>query len=251
VLALAAAGRRRSAKARRLLARRFAAAAAALAFALFASVAGAEISGSASIVSDYRYRGVTLSGKKPAAQVGVSYDHALGFFAGAFASTIRLTPPYGPGLLSSAYSGYAWRLPSGITLEAGGDYFWFDDAARYNYGEVFAGVGNDSVSVRLHYSQRYWGFASDSLYAEINYAQPLVDPVRLIAHAGFLRLGSDTFYASGSDRRVLDAQIGIAADFDLFRVQVAWVGISRANAASGIMHTTSTNTVTLTLSRAF
>src|SRR6266508_589758 len=61
--------------------------------ALFASVAAAQISGTVNLVSDYRYRGTSLSDDKPAAQLGLTYDDASGWYAGLSASTVRYAEP--------------------------------------------------------------------------------------------------------------------------------------------------------------
>ena len=226
-------------------------AAATLLFFVVASGSSAQISGTASVLSDYRYRGITLSGKKPAAQLGVTYDDPLGWYVGAFGSTTQFTPPLGSGSQAMVFAGFASRLPSGISLEAGGDYSMFDNAARYNYGEAFFGMTSENLSARVHYSPRYYGLRSNAVYGEINYAQPLIDRVRLFLHAGFLRAGEDSGYGSGPDRRIWDGRIGCGVEFDLFHLELAWVGISRANAAYRLTRTTSSNTFVLTISRAF
>src|SRR5512144_21045 len=87
-----------------------------------AGSAAAQLSGTVAAVTDYRYRGVTFSDRRPAAQAGLTYDDASGWYAGAFASTVRLDPP-GPAtsnFQAIAYGGYAARLESGVSLEAGG-----------------------------------------------------------------------------------------------------------------------------------
>ena len=225
--------------------------AATLLFFVFTSGSSAQISGTASVLSDYRYRGITLSGRQPAAQLGVTYDDPLGWYVGAFGSTTRFTPPLGSGSQAMVFAGFASRLASGISLEAGGNYSMFDNAARYNFGETYLGVAGENLSARVHYSPRYYGQRSNAVYGEINYSQALIERVRLLAHAGFLRTGSDSGYGSGSDRRIWDARIGCGIEFDLFHLELAWVGISRANAAYRLTQSTSSNTFVLTLSRAF
>ncbi|MDP3169096.1 MAG: TorF family putative porin, partial [Polaromonas sp.] len=38
--------------------------------------------------TDYRYRGISQSGKKPAINGGIDYAHSSGFYLGTWASTI-------------------------------------------------------------------------------------------------------------------------------------------------------------------
>jgi uncharacterized protein (TIGR02001 family) len=225
--------------------------AAALGLCAFATAASAQFSGTATVVSDYRYRGITLSGKRPAAQLGVTYDNPVGWYVGAFGSTVRFLPPVDATTQATAFAGFASRVSSGVSIEAGGDYSVFDDASRYNYGNVYLGIATENISGRIYYSPRYFGLAASAVYAEINYTHTLVDRLRWFAHGGFLRTSADTFYAQSSDRRYVDGRIGLGVDFDQFQAELAWVGISRAYAGYRITNSTSQNTVMLTLSRAF
>jgi uncharacterized protein (TIGR02001 family) len=229
--------------------------AATLLFCVLATGVSAQVSGTASVVSDYRYRGITLSDQKPAAQIGLSYDGPLGWYAGAFASTVRLAPPAGPGIQAMVFTGFASSLPSGISIEAGGDYSVFSGASGYNYGETYLGVARENLSARIYYSPRYYGQRANAWYGEINGAQPLIDPVRLLVHVGYLSSHSTYPYGPQVEQHPLDWRIGIGADIDLFHFEVAWVGIRTANSIANVGYlitgSTSPNTVVLTLSRQF
>src|SRR5262245_25036682 len=108
--------------------------AAALLLCAAAESASAQLSGTLAGVTDYRYRGVTFSDRRPAAQAGLTYDDASGWYAGAFGSTVRLDPPGGASskFQAIAYAGYAMRLGSGVSLEVGGDYAAFAGASGLN-----------------------------------------------------------------------------------------------------------------------
>ena len=73
---------------------------------LFTATARADWSGSIALVSDYRFRGISLTDGQPALQAGVAYDHPTGLFAGLFASNVDLDPG-GSGLGGQVYGGYA------------------------------------------------------------------------------------------------------------------------------------------------
>ena len=188
----------------------------------------AQVSGSASLLSDYRYRGVSLSDNRPAAQLAVAYDHASGWYGGAFASTVQIGSPTSRELQAVAFGGYASRMPSGLSFEAGADYSAFTGGQIYNYGEVYVGIASDKVSTRLYYAPRYFG-QSDAIYGEINASQEMFDRVRLIAHCGALRNSSQYSYGRPVDQYVFDASVGVVFDFDQFSAQLSWVGISSLN----------------------
>jgi uncharacterized protein (TIGR02001 family) len=219
--------------------------------ALISTHASAQISGSVSLVSDYRYRGVSLSHGDPAAQIAVAYDDAQGWYAGAFASTIRLAAPSDRGAQAIAFVGYAKQLPSGVSFEVGADYAAFTGARGYDYPEAYCGFAFENVSGRLYYAPRYFGSDGGAVYGELNGAQRINDRVRLLAHVGILQITGGNPYNGWPDHRVFDARAGVGIDFDPFNVQVSWVGISAASAAYPITGTRSRNGVVLTLSRSF
>lgn len=63
---------------------------------------GVELRGEASVVSDYRFRGVSLSSGEPAVQGGIEAERR-GWVAGAWASTAQ--NPNGPGAELGLYAG--------------------------------------------------------------------------------------------------------------------------------------------------
>jgi hypothetical protein len=85
------------------------------------------------------------------------------------------------------FGGYALRLPSGVSVEAGGDYSVFTNAHGDDYGELFIGAATENFSARIYYSPRYFGQSSNAVYGEVNASLPLFDRLQLIAHVGVLK----------------------------------------------------------------
>ena len=222
----------------------------ALWFLFFSADVFAQFSGSASLLSDYRFRGVSLSHNRPAAQFAVAYDDASGWYGGAFASTVQLFYPTRELQLVS-FVGYARRMPSGLSWEAGADYSAVTGPLSYSYPEVYVGIASENVSARLYYAPRYFGQDSNVLYGEINASQPLIDRVRVLAHGGVLRNKAEGAYGVQLDRHVFDASVGVALDFDQFNVLLSWVGISSMNTLYPVTGLRRKNGAVLTLSRSF
>lgn len=198
---------------------------------LFASAVHAQVSGSVAVVSDYRYRGVSLSDHQPALQLSIAYDHADGWYAGAFASSVQRAQGAdgadGAAHLVS-YLGYARRLRNGLSWEAGAEYAALVGASRYDYPEVYIGLASDHLSGRL-YVARYSGAASPAVYAEFNGAHPLSEHTRLLGHLGWL-YRSDSGGADPDPQRPLDPQrlrfdlrAGLGITLSGFDLQMAWV----------------------------
>lgn len=228
--------------------------AAGLALLAIAADALAQLSGTAGVVSDYRYRGVSLSGNDPAAQAGVNYDDASGWYAGAFASTARSPIDGRHGAQAIFSGGYATRLTSGLSVEMGADYSVLTAISSYDYAEVFAGFAFRELSGRLYYSPRYFGRDSKAVYAEANFAHPLQDNVRVLAHAGALRADADVHqgYAyRGVTGPQFDAAAGIAVDWQGFNVQLTWVQVNHVGGAYAFDAASRRRGAVLSVSRSF
>src|SRR5574337_1016402 len=128
--------------------------------------AWAQLSGSLGIVSDYRYRGVSLSDGKPAAQLGVAYDGAGGWYAGAFASTADFGRPARADVQLLPYAGYADSLFPGLAWAVGLSYAAFLRSHDYDYPELYWGLATDRLRARLRSEERRVGEDRRALRSE-------------------------------------------------------------------------------------
>lgn len=219
---------------------------------LFAFEASAQVSGSLSLVSDYRFRGDSLSDEQPAAQLNVVYDHSSGWYAGAFGSTIRLASQSGRNLQVLSYGGYARRARSGLSWEVGADYSAFSGLSDYNYAEVYSGIASDNVSGRIYYASDYFGQSSGTCYAELNGTRRFQNRLRWLGHVGVLRRGSPRVAIDGTSRYRFDVQTGIGIDLDRASIQLTWVGTRNTNTGyASVDESQHRNAFVLSLSRPF
>ena len=182
--------------------------------------AGAQLSGSAALVSEHVYRGISLSDGGPAPQLNLNYDGAAGWYAGAFASRYKLQGDRRSGTQYIAYAGYAQRLPSGLTLDSGVSRYGYTPGANLNYSEVYASLAVDNLNVRLSYSPDYLGLNARSAYVELNGSYALGSGYSLYLHAGSLSyLSNVPQYAS---RHTLDGRVGVGTGWAGWRWQAAW-----------------------------
>ena len=187
--------------------------------------AGAQTSFGAAVVSDYRYRGLSLSKGEAAAQLYANVDSDWGGYAGATMSTARL-PYTQANAIVIAYAGYARRIAADLTWEAGVTHSAFRGASIYNYQELYAGIGAERIGARVYVSPHYYGLAWGSTYLEINGSYPLSERLDLSAHVGALKprgLPSAALPATRSDLR-----IGLDYAVEQWTLQVGWSG-SREN----------------------
>jgi uncharacterized protein (TIGR02001 family) len=222
---------------------------------LFAAAAHAQVSGSFSLVSDYRFRGVSLSDDKPAAQLNVAYDHPSGWYAGAFGSTVRLVNQSGLNVQILSYFGYAQRVRNGLSWDAGAGYAAFSGSGDYNYPEVHLGIGSEHLSASFYHSWNYLGQGQRADYAELNGARPVLDRVHLLGHIGVLQRSGRSVATGASSARRVDIRAGIGVDVGKFAVQLTWVASGRGNAVYPPLYPVSDSsrrsTPVLSLSRSF
>ncbi|MTW14293.1 hypothetical protein GM658_27120 [Pseudoduganella eburnea] len=192
-----------------------------LACMLAMPAAFAQLSGSAAVLSDYRFRGLSLNDDRPTPQLTLNYDRDDGWYAGAMASHAKLGENSTAQLV--AYGGYARRLPGGIGWEAGATQTIFTQASADNYFEAYAGISGEQVSARLYFSPRYFGRPARTVYAEANGFLRLGQTLRLVGHAGLLRaLGGEDSIAPLSGHRY-DFRLGLAVQVGDVDVQLARV----------------------------
>lgn len=113
-----------------------------------------EIDGEIAAFTDYRFRGVSLSGKNPQATAEVTVSHQSGFYFGAWASTVDI----GNGnddLEVDLYAGYATDL-GGLSFDIGALYYAYPGNGSFDYFELVStvgtSVGSADISVGVAYA---------------------------------------------------------------------------------------------------
>jgi uncharacterized protein (TIGR02001 family) len=179
--------------------------------------AWAQVSGSVGVVSDYRYRGYSLSDDKPALQGDIEWAASDGFYAGLFASTARVY--YGPDSgLWIPYAGFAKRDSHGRSWDVGIRWSHFDSASEYDYPEVHVGVAFRHVTIRAHYADDYFGGAP-GVYVEVDGGVPFADRWQLLLHAG---AAHDVENGDAGTR--FDARVGVSLSTRACDLSLSWQG---------------------------
>ena len=85
------------------------------------------VSGGIALVSDYRFRGISRSDKRPALQGSVTVDHVSGVYGRVWASTIHDDVANDAPVEIDLSAGYS-RTFGGTTIDAGVLYYYFPDS---------------------------------------------------------------------------------------------------------------------------
>ena len=204
------------------------------------------------LVSDERFRGVSLSNSNPALRASLNYDHPSGWYVGGTAADVEFDTQRRQGALFS-YLGYAQRTASGLGWEIGATAANFAVDTRYNYGEGYVGLIAQRWNARVYASPSYFGSDHSTVYAEVNGGlplnQPLGRPLTLFGHVGVLASGRGSPDAD-QKRAHADASAGLSAGFDGFELRLTWV-VGSHEALYPIPHGQRTNVLVVGLAYFF
>jgi uncharacterized protein (TIGR02001 family) len=179
------------------------------------------VSGNVTLVTDYRFRGVSLSGGDPAIQGGVTVSHDSGVYAGTWASSID---DGGTDIFGDAevdlYAGWSGGIAEGIGLDIGVLYYAYPgnahgvDAEFFEpYATVSGQLGPVQAKLGVNYAWDQKALAGDSLYVHTELSSGIpTTPVTVSAHLGYTD-GSlaPTLLAGTNDETALDWSVGASA----------------------------------------
>lgn len=170
------------------------------------------ITGNAAIVSEYRFRGVDLSGGDIAVQGGIDVGHSSGFYVGTWGSSLdEDTVGYGHTELD-IYGGWAGEVASGVTANVGVIQYIYPNAGPgdFDYTEFYAkagfALGPGSATVGVAYAPKQDSLGSTDnlyLYTDLGVGIPNT-PISLSAHIGY----TDGFLTYTTDGDAFDYSIG-------------------------------------------
>jgi uncharacterized protein (TIGR02001 family) len=219
---------------------------------VYATCAGAQFTATVSVVSDYRFRGVSLSRQRPAAQFDIGYDDPTGWYGGVFVSTVELAGQSATTGQAVGYLGVVSPIADGFHWDVGVAYSAFSSLREYDYAEVHTGITSQDFNARIHYSPDYFGIAHGSFYGEVNASHRLGGGFALRGHLGILMpVGHGDDQYTNTVRNPVDARAGIAIDVAGFDVQVAWVGTNGNGSLYPVYGTQRRDTVVASVSRSF
>lgn len=148
-----------------------------------------EIDAEVAVLSDYRFRGISLSGKDPEVTAEVSITHESGLYASAWVSNVDLSGE-ADNVEIDLTAGYSVEAGA-ITFDAGAIYYLYPNYSDFNYiefyGSVSTAVGPGTLTLGAAYapSQNNLG-DTDNTYVYLSGEVPIGDsPWSLHGTVGF------------------------------------------------------------------
>jgi uncharacterized protein (TIGR02001 family) len=149
-------------------------------------------------VSDYRYRGISQSGAKPAVSAGVDAAFKSGFYVGAWASSITWIKDSGSGAKGpievDLYGGYKGEIQKDLGYDVGvlqyaylGNSYDKVSTANANTTEIYGAITAGAFTAKLSNSvTNLFGTAKskNSTYVDFSYTLDLGNGLTVVPHIG-------------------------------------------------------------------
>lgn len=186
--------------------------------------------------TDYRYRGISQTGKKPAINGGIDYAHNSGFYIGTWASSITwlkdttANPNTTKGPVEiDVYGGYKGSLAEGVGYDLGGLYYWYagnnlkktPGLVSPNTFELYGALTFGIVTVKYsHATTNLFGTANskNSGYLDLSANFDLGSGWSVVPHVGAQKIKNGNSYS--------DYSVAVNKDIDGLVLSLAAVGTS-------------------------
>jgi uncharacterized protein (TIGR02001 family) len=175
----------------------------------------------------------------------LQYDHASGFFANVWLSSIDFNDSftYDSSIEVDLTAGYNFKIGEATDGSVKAVYYWYADAdtpsgnPEYDYWELIAGVSHDfgkfSASAELAYSPDTFLEAGEAVALTGGAAVPLMDS--FLFFTGGLEASAHLGYQWFDDNDTVGLpdylfyDLGVSATWEQFTFDVRWVGSDLSN----------------------
>ena len=195
---------------------------------------GFTTSANVALTTDYRFRGVSLSGGDPAIQGGFDVAHESGFYVGTWASSIKGGPSYGD-LEFDIYAGWSGSLSDAVSVDVGVLYYIYptedlglDTDYIEPYASISANLGPAEATLGVAYAPEQDSLGGDdNLYIYTDVGFGIADsPFSVTGHLGYTDGAlAPPLLAGAADDTGLDWSLGVAVSQGNFEVGVAYIGV--------------------------
>lgn len=196
---------------------------------------GFTLTGNATVINDYRFRGYTQTNFLPAGQVGIDLSHSSGFYIGNWNSNVGWVN--GASLEMDFYGGWKGSVGNGLTLDAGVIQYTYPGAnvpVSPSTTELYLGLGYESYNLKAYYSPtNYFGGADSkgNWYFDGTASIDLGDGWGIGLHAGYQTLNNATTATGSPLSGYFDYKAGVTKDISGWVMGLSVVGASADNFA--------------------
>lgn len=201
-----------------------------------ASVANAgSFSSTVTAVSDYDFRGVSLSALDPALQASIDYAADSGIYAGAWVSNYDYGSSFDGDLELDLYAGWATESKNGFAWDFGFVWYTYPDSSAsltksevLDYVEIYASVAKGPFKFKQWFTNDYGGTTLDESYSELSATFALPAEFSLNLHLGY------NYGQVFSSNEYLDYSVGVSRAVGHFNMALKVTGTDLSKSDLGI-----------------
>lgn len=194
------------------------------------------VTGSATLISQYRLRGVSFSDEDPAIQGALTLSHKSGFYIGTWASSQAGYGTFGGANMEVDLLGGYGTTIGDTTLDGGVVWYLFPGTSNHDYAELYASVSHPLGPVRakvgVNYAPKNKNIGTgDNLYLLGDLSLPVAGtPITLRSHVGYTE-GKGSIYG-GPRGHYVDYSLGADLNWRNLTFNASYVGtdINRSEA---------------------
>ncbi len=218
------------------------------------------VTGNAGLFTDYRFRGISQTNKKPAFQGGFDVAHASGLYLGNWNSNIDANFFAGSNLEMDIYGGYKGTA-GGIAYDVGVLHYYYPGSGslpgtgKIKNTEVYFGGTVGSFSAKYYHAVSDFFSLPDtknSYYIDLAYTYDLGGGTALNTHVGYQKVkrGAAAAYAAPS---LVDYKLGLTHDIagSGYVAGLAYVTTNKKDAAFSATKKLANGSVVASLSKTF
>ncbi|MFZ5748915.1 MAG: TorF family putative porin [Pseudomonadota bacterium] len=181
------------------------------------------ISGGATVVSDYRFRGFSQTNEEATIQGTFTISHESGLYVGTWGSGIG----FANGTEIDLYGGYSTDITDGVGIDVGATVYLYPGASNSTiiepYAKLKTSIGPASLTTGIAWApggqDSLGGDSGVYVSGDLGLSVPGT-PLSVTGHAGWAK--SDSFLG-GLDGEVFDYSIGVSASWKALTLGVAYV----------------------------
>lgn len=153
-------------------------------FAVAGAAGAAEFSATITAASDYDFRGISQTDRRPALQASLDLGLGGGFYVGAWASNVDFGGDEDVEI--DYYGGWAREFENGASVDFGINYYSYPgDHIDADYAEYYMVLGYRNAAFETWYANDYVGTGMDAVYYKGSYEWAVNDDWTVTFHAGY------------------------------------------------------------------
>jgi uncharacterized protein (TIGR02001 family) len=200
------------------------------------AVPAVSLSGSLTMATDYRFRGVSMSNRDPAIQGALTFSHKSGAYLSLWASNADVGA--GGNVEADFFVGYILPLTEksfldinyadvnypGTIKEFHTDFSEF--GVNYNHSDLM--IGGDYFTAGVFYSPEFAFKSGTEIYLNTSYKFPVYKNIKLVSSLGYTKLEDNEQFAKafggdGQQDDYFDYKIGLGAEVLGLNSELVWI----------------------------